>query len=256
MAKVIDYYNMLNEMAPFETQETYDNAGLITGDTECEVRNILVALDVTEAVAAEAVSRNAELIISHHPLMFHARKNLVETDPEARILCTLIRNRISLISCHTNLDKTVYSGSYCAAEAIGLENIRQEGFLFIGELPEAMTAEKLAGRITAALGAPVRTYGDPDKLVRVLAVGGGACDSELGDAIALGTDAFLTGEVRHHNALTASMMNYVLFDGTHYGTENILVHSLADTLQKQSDRLEYDVNVFSSEIDLFDFRMV
>lgn len=253
MSKVSDFYAILNEMAPFDTQEEYDNAGLILGDPDTEVKKVLVALDVTEEVVKEAIEKKAELIISHHPLMFHARKNLVERDPESRILCSLIREHISLISAHTNLDKTVYSGSACCAEAIGLKNIRQEGYLFIGELPVPMEADELEMIISKALHAPVRTYGDGKKQICSLAIGGGACDGELLEAKNLGADAFLTGEVRHHNALTASMIDFVLFDGTHYGTENILVPSLTAALQKRANSLQYQVDVIASKTELFRF---
>lgn len=253
MARVSDFYTILNEMAPFDTQEEYDNAGLILGDPNLEVKKVMITLDVTEEVVSEAVQKKVNLIISHHPLLFHARKNLVEQDPEAKILCCMIRAHISLISAHTNLDKTVYSGSACCAKALGLKNIHQEGYLFAGELPAPMQANDLEKMIAKALHAPIRTYGDGKKQIRSLAIGGGACDSELFDAKKLGTDAFLTGEVRHHNALTASMMDYVLFDGTHYGTENILVQDLTAALQKRADSLQYHVEVIASETELFSF---
>lgn len=253
MLTVREVYDQINELAPFDTQESYDNAGLIVGSGKRTVKNILVALDVTEDVVCEAQKKNAELIISHHPLMFHARKNMTEDDPEGRILCTLVRNRISVIAAHTNLDKTVYSGSACIAEMMRMSNVTQDDYLFYGDLSKEMTAADLRAEIERALRAPVRLYGRQDKIIKRLAIGGGACDGEWLRAQLLPTDAFLTGEVRHHNALASAMEDYVLFDGTHYGTENVLVTHFADTLQTKLNELKYEVNVFPSETDVFRF---
>ena len=94
--------NILNELAPMETAESYDNVGALVGRRDAEVANILVALDCTMDVVKEAKKRKANLIVTHHPLLFHARKNMLEEDAEGKILCELIRSHISLIAAHTN----------------------------------------------------------------------------------------------------------------------------------------------------------
>lgn len=115
---------LLQELAPFETAEGFDNAGLLLGRREQPVRRVLVALDATLDVVREAKEIGAELIVTHHPLFFHPRKNLVEEDPEARIACEMIRGEIALLSAHTNLDQTTLSGSACSARLLGLKNLR------------------------------------------------------------------------------------------------------------------------------------
>lgn len=251
MLTVKDVYNILDEMAPYETQEDFDNSGLNVGKPSNEVKKILVALDVNENVVDEAIRIGAELIVSHHPLLFHARKNLVEEDPEGRILCTLVRNRISVISAHTNLDLSVHSGSACIARKLGLKNIRSEEFLYLGEFEKPVVSSELCNRIQNVLNAPVRIYGNEEQKITTMAIAGGAYDIGYTQAMACGAQALLTGEVRHHNALAAAMEGFVLFDGTHYGTEAILVPELADTLQNNADVVKSNVKVYSSGASIF-----
>ena len=244
-------YELIDRFAPFATQADGDNSGFLVGSASREVTGILFALDVTEPVIDEAVSLGAQLIVTHHPLMFHSRKNMLEEDLEGKILCEMIRNHLSMIAAHTNLDKTDHSGSACCAAFLKLQNIRQEGYLFFGELPKPMPASALESVIAGVLHFPVRRYGSENKLVSTLAIGGGACDEEWLEAKQGGAQAFLTGEVRHHNALAASMDDFVLFDGGHYGTEAPLVPVLAEYLQKQLDDVQCNVKVYPSQSEPF-----
>ena len=97
--------HLIDEIAPFDSQEEWDNSGLLVGSPEQEVHGILFALDITEAVLDEAMETGTDLIITHHPLMFSARKRLTDEDYEGRLLQRMIRNQISHIAAHTNLDK-------------------------------------------------------------------------------------------------------------------------------------------------------
>ena len=240
--------SLINEIAPFETAEAFDNPGLLAGRRDAKVTRILVALDATLDVVHEAERLGAELIVSHHPLFFHGRKNLVEEDPEAIILCEMVRSHIALISAHTNLDKTVFSGSAACAKLLGLENLRQDGYLFLGDLPEPISAAALKCAVEQRLHAPVRQYGgDAGSAVSTLAIAGGADDEDWENAKRLGAQVLLTGEVRHHNALAAAMSGFILFDGGHYATEAPLVPVLAEYLQKRLNDVKYDVRVFASE---------
>ena len=239
---------MLNELAPVETAESYDNVGAIVGRWDAKVTKILVALDCTWDVVKEAERLGAELIVSHHPLLFHARKNLLDEDAEGRILCEMVRNNLSLVSAHTNLDQTEYSGSAACAKLLGLNNVRKEtNYLFLGELDTPMKAADLEKKISTAISFPVRCYGDGDLMISTLANAGGADDGDWLAAKELGAQALLTGEVRHHNALAASMSGFVLFDGGHYGTEAPLVPFLAEYLQNRLNDVQYSVRVFPSQ---------
>ena len=247
--RVSDVYGWINEIAPFETAESYDNVGLLIGSMNSEVSKILVALDATPAVVNEAIRLNAELIITHHPLMFRGTKRILEDDYEGDVITSLIRNKINLIAAHTNLDLSPeYSGSIGLAKALQLENIRQEGYLYLGELPDApITAKDLRKRISFCEKDMVYQFGDDDAQISTLCISGGAYDEGFERARALGAQAYLTGEVRHHNALAAIGTGFVLYQGGHYGTEALLVPLLAKGLQSRFDMLKYDVTVFVSQ---------
>lgn len=251
MLKVKDIYEFIDSIAPYDTQESFDNSGLNVGKKDRDVHAILVTLDVTQNAVEEAIKVGADLIVSHHPLLFHARKDLTEDDPEGRILCRLVRNNISVISAHTNLDLSGLSGSACIARGLKLSNIRPEGFLYIGETEKSITAEELGSAVEQLLGVSVRIYGNKAKRIDTIAVAGGAYDIGYTQAMEAGADILITGEVRHHNALAASMDGFVLMDATHYGTERILVPILCDTLQNSELVVKYNVKVYPSEQDLF-----
>lgn len=238
----------MEQIAPAETAEAYDNVGLILGCRDQKVSRVLIALDATMEVVEEAEMLGAELIITHHPLLFHARKKLTEEDPEAKVIYRMIRSGIALLSAHTNLDRTFHSGSAACARLLGLENVRQEGLLFIGELPEKKNAYMVKQEIQKAIMPDVRLFGDEGKAINTIAICGGAYDEGWMEAKACGAQALITGEVRHHNALAAVMDGFVLFDAGHFGTEAPLVKPLCEYLQKWADDVKYDVMFFSSDV--------
>jgi len=236
-------YDWVDDFAPFQTAEAYDNVGLLTGHFDANVTRILIALDCTMEVAEEARRLHAELILTHHPLLFHARKNLREDDPEGQVLCKLIRNHISLISAHTNLDRAVGGINDVLGQLFSLKIMQGEGFLRSGKLQSIITAGELKDLTARLLNAPVRLYGSPDKQIEILAVGSGAYDEGFKEAAALGAQAYLTGEVHHHNALAAVAQGMVLLEGGHYATEAPGLRAFGDCLQKGLDGLQYSVAV-------------
>ncbi len=237
-------YDWVNEFAPFETAEEYDNVGLVLGRFDAPVTRILAALDCTMDVVREAERLGAELILTHHPLLFHARKNLREEDSEARVLCALIRNHMSLLSAHTNLDRAQNGTSDVLPRLFSLKNTRGEEFLRCGELEKPMTAGQLKESAARILGGPVRLYGDPELKITTLAVGAGAYDEGWPEAMQLGAQAYLTGEVHHHNAIAAVQEGLVLLEAGHYATEAPGLRALGDCLQMGLDRLQYSVALY------------
>ncbi len=244
MLTVKAVYDWIDSFAPFQTAESYDNVGLLAGRFDAPVTRILTALDCTLEVVEEARQQKAELIITHHPLMYHSRKNMREDDPEGHILCALIRNHMALISAHTNLDRAPGGINDTLGHLFSLENMQGEGFLRCGKLPSKMTAGALRDMASRLLKAPVRLYGSQDMQIETLAVGGGAYDEGFEEALALGAQAYLTGEVRHHNALNAVAQGMVLLEGGHYATEAPGLHAFGGCLQKGLDGLQYPVAVF------------
>ena len=245
-----EIYHLIDKIAPFDTAEDFDNAGFLIGNMDQKVETVLCTLDVTKEVVREAEKIGAQLIVSHHPLFFRGHKNLLEGDPEVDVICEMVRARLSLISAHTNLDKTFYSGSACVARALGLENIRQEGYLFIGDIPKdsKIHASGLKNIMYEKLRAPLRMYGEENACIRTLAIAGGAYGEGYQEIIEknLGAQAYLTGEIRHHEALDAVARGLVIYDGGHYATECLLVPELATYLQNALDALKYSVRVYPS----------
>lgn len=121
---VQDVVNFLQELAPFQLQESYDNSGLITGDPGDEVRGVLVSLDCTEEVLAEALERGCNVIVSHHPILFKPIKSLTGKNYVERTLMEAIRRRVNLIAVHTNLDKVIHGVNARIAQKLGLTNLR------------------------------------------------------------------------------------------------------------------------------------
>ncbi len=246
MLTVQNVYDFINECAPFETQMAFDNSGLLLGHPANEVRGIHAALDVTDAVIDEAIENGANLIITHHPMMFSPIKRLVETNYEAHLLCRLIRAQISLISAHTNFDMAQGGTNDTLAELIGLTDIEGEGLIRVGKLPCAMTAGKLAEHISGILGDVVRVMGNPEAVISKAGLCTGSGSDEWPGAAALGAQAFLTGEVKHHIALEASANGVVLLEAGHHATEEPGIFALAKALQNHPDVVKYKVRVFTS----------
>ncbi len=245
LPSVNDIAAFMESIAPPETAESYDNVGLLTGRRDTPVSRVLVALDATPEVVGEAVALGAEMIISHHPLMFHPIRTLEESTPEAQALCALVRGSIALYAAHTNLDKSPYSGSMALANALALSNARTDDCLVLGELAEDMPLQALVPLCESALRASVRVYGHAER-VRTLAVAGGAADEFWPQARALGAQALLTGEVRHHNGIAASASGFVLLEGGHCQTEVLFAKPLARCLQNHFRALQYTLDVFTS----------
>ncbi len=243
MLTVRQVYDFINERAPFETQMAYDNSGLLAGHPDREVTGVHFALDVTDSVIDEAIANGANLIVTHHPMMFSPIKRLVETDYQARLLCRLIRADISLISAHTNLDQAVGGVNDALAQRIGLSEIVGEGFVRAGTLPRPMTAMQAARMIGEALGDVVRVMGDPSAVVTKLGMCSGAGADEWSAAAELGAQAFLTGEAKHHIALEAAASGVVLLEAGHHATEEPGIFALADALQKSELGVQYNVRI-------------
>lgn len=246
MLTVQQIVDFINECAPFETQLSFDNSGLLVGDPNRKVTGVHFALDVTQRVIDEAIENGANLIVTHHPLMFSPIKRLVETDHQARLLCRMIRENISLISAHTNLDQAVGGCNDVLARRIGLTDIEGEGFVRVGALPSPMTAGKLAASISRALGDVVRVMGDASIQVEKVGLCSGAGADEWPAAAALGAQAFLTGESKHHIALEASAAGVVLLEAGHHATEEPGIFALADALQNSGLAVQYKVRVSTS----------
>ena len=238
----------MDSIAPFAQQEDFDNSGFQIGSKYQKVSKILLCLDVTQKVIQEAIQMGAELIISHHPLLFSPLRQIDTDEFIQGLVASLLKNNISLISGHTNFDQsTEFSASAVLAENLKLSNIRQKGtYVFIKELPHPVSSDELQHQLTVHLGNPVKQYTDDIIQITTLALAGGAYSEGFKEAKQAGAQAYLTGEVRHHHAVEAAVYNMVLFEGGHFATEQPMLSKLAAGLQESMNALQLNVQVFVS----------
>lgn len=248
-----EVYDWLDRLAPFDTQEDFDNSGLLLGHPDAPVRRVFFTLDVTDACLAEAEKFGADLVISHHPLIFHPRTHLRENDHEAALLCRMIRRGMGLISAHTNLDQADGGINDTLVHLLGLEPLPEHTrYVRAGRLPQPMTCVELEAYVSERLHTPVRVMGSGNvPLIQTLAVSSGAGSDFWPEAAALGAQAFLSGEVRHHHALAMNAQGMIALEAGHDATEKPGILALADALQSWFHAVEYDAIVCKSEADTY-----
>ena len=194
MTRVCDIESFLYDWAPRDLAMEWDNVGLLVGDGAAEVHKVLVALDVTEAVAAEAVTMGADLIVAHHPLMncaWHKVQHVTTGDAQGRTITTLLKNGVSAICMHTNLDAAVGGVNDALAEKLGLHDTKpltEEKIGRFGTLNCEKPLVEFLQDVLKYLSCNGLRYVDGGKPVHRVAVGGGACGDYIGQAIALGCD--------------------------------------------------------------------
>lgn len=215
----------LEALAPAATCEEWDNVGLLLGSSEGEDSSVLVTLDVTAAAVQAAVKAGARLIVSHHPVIFRPLRTLSADSAVWRA----VQAGISVVSLHTNWDKAAggINDALCAALGLADVTVTPDGLCRVGRLPSPMTTVQLAAHTKNVLGAPVRVCGD--KTVSRVAVCGGSGGEYIAAADA---DAFITGEVRHHEWLAACEAGTVVIEAGHYATEQPGAAALAARLQE------------------------
>lgn len=239
-----DCIQVLERLAPPELKESWDNVGLMAGDETDIIRGILLSLDVTEEVVAEAVSLGCNLIISHHPLIFQPLRSL-NRKKDSKIF-QLIENHINVYSMHTNLDCARDGVNDRLAECFDLQDTKvlcsdeETGLGRIGRLPEKMSFEAFLTLVKSVLNVKyVRYVGDLNREVRTVAVLGGAGGDYLECAVQEGADVMLTAEVKHHIGLYAKEAGIALVDAGHFETENIVLEPLLETLREFFDMPMY-----------------
>lgn len=261
MPTVHEIESALFDLAPKELAQEWDNVGLLVGRPERDVQRVLVALDITAGVIAEAEREQADLIVAHHPIMncaWRPVQTIRSDDIQGRKLIRLIEYDISAICMHTNLDAAPGGVNDALAAALGLEQVELlgegDGIARMGLLPEPMTIHRFLDRVEDGLHPNGLRYTDGGKpLIRRVAVGGGACGGYFRAAAGKGCDAFVTSDVKYDQFLDAKELGLTLVDAGHYPTEDVvcglLVQYLAQrfpelTIQKSSSHrevIEYDV---------------
>lgn len=252
MTTVADVLRFMETLAPTYMKESWDHVGLNCGRTGREVHKILVALDPFAQVCQEAKAIGADLLVTHHALLWNPGFVTDETVQGANALF-LMENGIAHINAHTNLDLAPGGVNDTLASKLGLKNVevvnpvgtdaqgRPYGLLRKGEIEEMPLGDFLT-RVKNALGTPVLRYVDGGKPVRTVCVGGGSCASELGEAVAAGCDAFVTADVKYNQFWDAQDAGLSLIDAGHFYTENPVVEVLAGHLRGAFPEVEVVVS--------------
>lgn len=242
MICVNDIVTFLETLAPRNMAEDWDNVGLLCGSSAAPVTKILVALDPFSSVCQEAAQLGAELIVTHHPLIFSPLKSVTDASSVGQCFHTLLKNGISAINAHTNLDMAPGGVNDVLAQALGLEDItvpyplgldangRAYGLLRTGTVA-SQPLDDFLSRVKERLGCPGLRYADGGKPVHRVAVGGGACGSEWLQAVQAGCDTFVTADVKYNQFWDAQQAGLTLIDAGHFYTENPVVAVLAQKLQ-------------------------
>ena len=256
MATVKDIFQFINTVAPAYMKESWDNVGLNCGRMDKEVTTILVALDPFAGVCQEAVDTGADLLVTHHALIWNPGFITDETQQGKNTLF-LIEHGIPCINAHTNLDLAPGGVNDTLAAILGLTDIkvvnpvgtdtegREYGLLRTGTTEE-QSLETFLQHVKDVLGCPGLRYADGGKPVRKVCVGGGACGSELMDAYKAGCDTFVTADVKYNQFWDAKDLGMTIIDAGHYYTENPVVKVLAEKIQKA-----FPENLFSDSHLLF-----
>ncbi len=238
MITVKDIIDFTESFAPISSAADFDNSGLLVGSDEQEVTKALITLDITPEAVKEASALGAQLIISHHPVIFNPLKKL-STDSVPYLLA---QSGITALCLHTNLDIAEDDGvNVCLAKALGLSDIKMfpEEFVCLGVLSEALSTEDFVKLVKSSLHADCVCYTKGDKLIKTVGMCSGAGGDMYHDAIRLGADAFLTGEAKHHEYLEATASGIPLVVAGHFFTEDIAMLPLKNKLSKQFPQVEF-----------------
>ena len=241
MPTVREIEQALFELAPREGAMDWDNVGHLLGDPDSQVSRVLVALDITEDVADEAISHGCELIVAHHPVMncrWLPVQSVRSDTPQGHLLLKLLRNGVSAICMHTNLDVAWGGVNDILAEKLKLVDpgpLCDNGLGRVGRLEEPMDLADFVRFVSRSLGCNGVRYAGAGKPVCRVAVGGGACGDFEDDAICAGCDTFVTADLSYHQFLDAKGKGINLIDAGHFPTEDPVCEKL---VQYISDRFQ------------------
>ncbi len=253
MITVADILKYMETLAPRHMKMDWDNVGLLCGSKNTPVTKILVALDPFEQVVQEAADWGAELMITHHPLIFQPTKSVTDETSIGRSIIRLCRHGISAINAHTNLDQAPGGVNDVLAQTLGLQDIQvinacgvdedgnPWGLLRCGEVKEQPLDTFLA-TVKEKLGCQGLRYVDGGKPVRKVAVGGGSCASGMLEALAAGCDTFVTADIKYNQFWDASDLELNLIDAGHFATENPVVAVLTRKLQAAFPDVEVKIS--------------
>ena len=253
MFTVSDILNYMEELAPRSMKMDWDNVGLLCGSKNTPVTKILVALDPFEGVVDEAAAFGAELIVTHHPLIFRPLPKVTDETSIGRGIMKLCRSGISAVNAHTNLDQAPGGVNDVLAETLGLQDIRviapqgldaegrEWGLLHCGTVSE-QSLEAFLETVKSRLCCDGIRFVNGGKPVHKVAVGGGSCADGMLDALAAGCDTFVTADVKYNQFWDAQDLGLNLIDAGHFHTENPVIPVLAAKLAAKFPEIEVKIS--------------
>ncbi len=237
--KAAEIASVIEAMAPLGIQESWDNSGFCIGNGESEVHKALIGFDCTPALIAEAVEVGADMVITHHPLIFRGISKISMTTDTGRTVMEAIRHGITVYACHTNMDKVLCGVSGHTASLMGLCNVRVldsdadgNGLGVIGELPSPVSAEDFLKAMKSALGLSVVRHSRlPDAPVFRVALCGGSGHSLIARAHEAGADVYVSADISYHDFYAPDGM--MIADIGHFESESGIVGVIYDTVREK-----------------------
>ena len=224
----------LERIAPRSTQEGWDNSGFLVGDPNSIAEAVVVGLDCTLELVDEAIERGANLIITHHPLIFRGVKSILPDNFVGKIITKLIMSGIALYCAHTNLDKAECGVSRLMAQKLGLKNcsvLSADGFGLVGDLDKEICSGDLIHWVKELFNvSSLRASRPLDTRIERIAVCGGAGRDFISDALSAGAQAYITGDIGYHNFYTED--GFMLLDIGHYESEVAAVNFIKNIVSE------------------------
>ncbi len=271
MSVVNDIIALMEDIAPRHLAEDWDNSGLQCGDRNWPVKHVVVALDPSLSVIQAACKKNADLLITHHPLIFKPLKNLLLDTPLGGIIDLSVRHRLAIFSAHTNLDSVKGGLNDFFAEKIGLKNLTllvledinplhpDESLHGVGRVGELETPTDLAAfseKIKLKFGlSTLKVSGPLDMTVKKIAVCTGSGSGLMNQFFATGADVFISGDLKFHDAKDAQANGRALIDVGHFASEALMIDLIAARLDAMIKEKGFDVRVeaLKEEEDPFNY---
>ncbi len=247
--KIKNILSVIEDFAPLVWQEDYDNAGLIVGNSQSELKGVLICLDVFPSIVQEAIDNNCNLIISHHPFIFRGIKKLIHNSYIAKILSLSFNHNVALYASHTNMDACSTGVNYMLAEVLGLKDLQPLqrtamedknylGIGAIGTLGEATMGKKFFGTIKEKLNLPCIKYvGNSEKTIKKVGICGGAGAEFIPKAMSSDCDCYLTGDIKYHDFLAAED-KILLADIGHFESEQFVLQRFAEIIRTSYPQLK------------------
>lgn len=238
--KANDIITIIEAVCPERLAYSWDNVGLLCGNGEKDVKKVFVTLDTNLKTVKEAISKGADMIVSHHPILFDAIQRINYTTSVGQMLKLLIQNDIPLFAAHTNMDTASGGINDKLAEMFSLTDIKildqhtddeTAGLGRYGKIENIVKFSEFAKQCKKILNTPIRTAGDINKDISTVAVASGSCCEVIPLAKEKGADVIITGDMKYHNMIDMAELGICIIDAGHYPTEICVMDIFADILK-------------------------